>query len=60
MLLAVLQLSHLILLLLTLFGSTSLQGFDRVKAVGVGHSWWKEQFCAGDSDKSINIVLTEL
>lgn len=36
------------------------QGYDRVKAVGVGHSWWKEQFCAGKGTDSINIVTTEL
>ena len=34
--------------------------FDRVKASGVGHSWWKEQFCAGNDSRSINIVMTEL
>ena len=34
--------------------------FDRVKGVGVGHSWWKEQFCSGEDDKSINLVMTEL
>jgi hypothetical protein len=28
--------------------------------VGVGHSWWKEQFCAGDNSSAINIVMTEL
>jgi hypothetical protein len=37
-----------------------LQAFDNVKAVGVGHSWWKEQFCAGQDDSSTNIVTTEL
>lgn len=37
-----------------------LQMYDHVKAVGVGHSWWKEQFCAGSDSKSINIVTTEL
>lgn len=34
--------------------------FDKVKAVGVGHSWWKEQFCSGANDTSINVVMTEL
>lgn len=34
--------------------------FDRVKAVGVGHSWNKEQFCSGSDDRSIDIVMTEL
>ena len=40
--------------------SCALQGYDKVKAVGVGHSWWKEQFCAGAGSKAINIVTTEL
>ena len=39
---------------------TCAQGYDRVKAVGVGHSWWKEQFCAGNATNAINIVTTEL
>eukprot|EP00887_Chlorella_sp_A99_P005590 scaffold1.g5590.t1 len=34
--------------------------FPRVKAVGGGDSWWKEQFCAGNDSNSINIVMTEL
>ncbi|PSC73887.1 L-gulonolactone oxidase [Micractinium conductrix] len=34
--------------------------FPRVKASGVGHSWWTEQFCAGDDANSLNIVTTEL
>eukprot|EP01023_Acetabularia_acetabulum_P065410 TRINITY_DN8655_c0_g1_i3.p1 TRINITY_DN8655_c0_g1~~TRINITY_DN8655_c0_g1_i3.p1 ORF type:complete len:582 (+),score=94.72 TRINITY_DN8655_c0_g1_i3:131-1876(+) len=34
--------------------------FDRVKGVGVGHSWWKEQFCSGADSASINMVMTEL
>jgi hypothetical protein len=34
--------------------------FPHVKASGVGHSWWKEQFCSGADDKSINLVMTEL
>lgn len=35
--------------------------FDHIKAVGVGHSWNKEQFCAIESpDSSIGIVMTEL
>jgi hypothetical protein len=39
---------------------TCAQGYGRVKAVGVGHSWWKEQFCAGNATNAINIVTTEL
>jgi hypothetical protein len=34
--------------------------YPRVKAVGVGHSWWREQFCAGDDGSAINVVVTEL
>ena len=34
--------------------------FPRVKASGVGHSWWSEMFCAGDDENSVNIVLTEM
>ncbi|KAL4438021.1 hypothetical protein ABPG77_004242 [Micractinium sp. CCAP 211/92] len=34
--------------------------FDRVKANGVGGSWWAEQFCAGTDDRALNVVLTEL
>ena len=37
-----------------------VEAFPRVKANGVGHSWWQEQFCAGNSSDSINIVMTEL
>jgi hypothetical protein len=28
--------------------------------VGVGHSWNKWAFCAGDSNRAVNVVLTEL
>jgi hypothetical protein len=34
--------------------------FDRVKAVGVGHSWWQEQFCSGSDENAVNLVMTEL
>lgn len=37
-----------------------VRNFERVSAVGVGHSWWKEQFCSGSDEKSVNIVMTEL
>ncbi|PSC73742.1 L-gulonolactone oxidase [Micractinium conductrix] len=37
-----------------------VKAFPRVKAAGVGASWWTEQFCAGDDANSINIVTTEL
>ena len=33
--------------------------FPSVKAVGNGHSWWKESFCAGNNSQSIDIVMTE-
>ena len=34
--------------------------YDQVKAVGVGHSWWQEQFCAGADERAADIVMTEL
>ncbi|KAK9823265.1 hypothetical protein WJX72_001448 [[Myrmecia] bisecta] len=34
--------------------------FKHVKGVGVGHSWWQEQFCSGRDADSVNIVMTEL
>ena len=34
--------------------------YDRVKAVGVGHSWWQQQFCSGSDKSAVNIVLTQL
>lgn len=34
--------------------------YTHVKGVGVGHSWWGEQFCSGNDTDSINIVTTEL
>ena len=37
-----------------------VQAYDQVKAVGVGHSWWQEQFCAGPDERSADIVMTEL
>ena len=37
-----------------------VQGFPRVKGVGVGHSWWQQSFCAGSDPSAIQIVLTEL
>eukprot|EP01023_Acetabularia_acetabulum_P039969 TRINITY_DN38623_c0_g1_i1.p1 TRINITY_DN38623_c0_g1~~TRINITY_DN38623_c0_g1_i1.p1 ORF type:complete len:373 (-),score=54.85 TRINITY_DN38623_c0_g1_i1:47-1165(-) len=36
-----------------------VKGYDKVKGVGVGHSWWKESFCSGNDTNSINIVMTE-
>ena len=33
--------------------------FSRVKAVGVGHSWWQQQFCAGTEPTALGLVLTE-
>ena len=37
-----------------------VQEYDRVKAVGVGHSWWQQQFCSGHSSSAVNIALTQL
>lgn len=34
--------------------------YPKVKGVGVGHSWWKESFCAGSDANALNIVTTEL
>eukprot|EP00879_Flechtneria_rotunda_P007977 GHRR01008358.1.p1 GENE.GHRR01008358.1~~GHRR01008358.1.p1 ORF type:complete len:642 (+),score=132.76 GHRR01008358.1:338-2263(+) len=36
-----------------------VKGFSHVKAVGVGHSWWRQQFCSGNSSSAINIITTE-
>ncbi|CAL8471831.1 g11373 [Coccomyxa elongata] len=36
-----------------------LQAYPKVKGAGVGHSWWKEQACSGNTSETINIVLTE-
>lgn len=40
--------------------SELVKHYDHVKAVGVGHSWWKEQFCPAGTSGSIGITLTEL
>ena len=40
--------------------SKIVTAYDQVKAVGVGHSWWQQQFCAGHDDRSADIVMTEL
>lgn len=37
-----------------------IQTYDHVKAVGVGHSWWQQQFCSGADSSSANIVLTQM
>eukprot|EP00210_Caulerpa_lentillifera_P006113 g5840.t1 len=37
-----------------------VRSYRKVKAVGVGHSWWKEQFCSGEDENAVNIVMTEL
>ncbi|KAL6772376.1 hypothetical protein ACKKBG_A29975 [Auxenochlorella protothecoides x Auxenochlorella symbiontica] len=39
---------------------TLVESFPKVKANGVGGSWWKQNFCAGNDSQSINIVMTEL
>jgi FAD/FMN-containing dehydrogenase len=28
--------------------------------VGVGHSWWSEQMCAGDTAEAVDVLLTEI
>lgn len=40
--------------------SKIVTAYDQVKAVGVGHSWWQQQFCAGHDERSADIVMTEL
>lgn len=37
-----------------------IKEFEKVKGVGVGHSWWQQQFCAGSNASAIQIVTTEL
>ena len=32
----------------------------RVRGVGVGHSWWSEQMCAGDTAEAVDVLLTEI
>ena len=34
--------------------------FPAVKGVGVGHSWWQQQFCSGNTTEAVGIVLTDL
>lgn len=31
-----------------------------LQANGVGGSWWKENFCSGTDNSSINVVMTEI
>ncbi|CAL5225804.1 g8581 [Coccomyxa viridis] len=31
----------------------------KVKAAGVGHSWWMEQACSGNTSDAVQVVLTE-
>ncbi|WIA21698.1 hypothetical protein OEZ85_000865 [Tetradesmus obliquus] len=37
-----------------------VKAYPKVKAVGVGHSWWRQNFCSGVNSSAINIVTTEL
>ena len=30
------------------------------QGVGVGHSWWSEQMCAGDNAEAVDVLLTEV
>ena len=32
----------------------------RLRGVGVGHSWWSEQMCAGDTAEAVDVLLTEI
>ena len=32
----------------------------RVRGVGVGHSWWSEQMCAGDTAEAVDVLMTEI
>ncbi|KAK9908861.1 hypothetical protein WJX75_003902 [Coccomyxa subellipsoidea] len=37
-----------------------ISSYKRVKGVGVGHSWWQQQFCAGNDSDAVGIVTTEM
>eukprot|EP00854_Cymbomonas_tetramitiformis_P015790 gene15790-18722_t len=37
-----------------------IKAFPRVKASGVGHSWWGEQFCSGINSTAINIMMQNM
>ncbi len=37
-----------------------IKAFPLVRGVGVGHSWFQELFCAGNTAEAIDIVLTEI
>lgn len=39
----------------TLVASASL-----VRGTGIGHSWWSQQMCAGNSSEAINVLMTEI
>jgi len=34
----------------------AVRGAARVKATGLGHSWWRDNFCAGDAPSSVNVM----
>jgi hypothetical protein len=53
-------LADTVLLLLLPLLLLLLQSFPKVNAVGVGHSWWRQNFCSGTNSSAINIVTTEL
>jgi hypothetical protein len=36
-----------------------IKTYKYVKAVGVGHSWWQEQFCSGNTSDAMQMVMTE-
>ena len=37
-----------------------VSAFPKVRAVGVGHSWHKELFCAGDDSSAVDVVLSRV
>jgi hypothetical protein len=37
-----------------------LSAYPRVKANGLGHSWWQEQFCSGNTSTALNMMMTSI
>ena len=40
--------------------AAAVAAFPRVRANGVGHSWNRALFCAGDDDASLNVITTDV
>ena len=38
----------------------AVAGATAVQAVGLGHSWWKEPFCAAEDGTGVNIPMTSI